>query len=158
MLWTLVISNNAIFLKSKPNKQLFVLRMVSAVQALFCCLTGLTVCCYSCTRNMLRTSHYISEAYAWFGAAYFLYDIWSMYVVHVSVPVLQENGDAVRVKQNSRTILRFFDYLIKNPIIVIHHVFIGGFGFLFITVNILFSYFSKYNKLFFFSVFKRWSW
>lgn len=75
---------------------------------------------------MLKTSHYISEAYAWFGAAYFLYDIWSMYVVHVSALVV--------VKKNGR-ISKFCDYLIKNPIIVVHHVFIGGFGFLFITVS-----------------------
>lgn len=85
---------------------------------------------------MLKTSHYISEAYAWFGAAYFLYDIWSMYVVHVSViPSQQENGDVAKMKSSSG---KFFDYLIKNPIIVVHHVFIGGFGFLFITVMFLF--------------------
>lgn len=83
---------------------------------------------------MLKTSHYISEAYAWFGAAYFLYDIWSMYVVHVAeVQTIQQNGDVVRVMH--RDTGKFFDYLIKNPIIVVHHVFIGGFGFLFITVS-----------------------
>lgn len=98
----------------------------------------MTICCYSCTRNMLKTSHYISEAYAWFGAAYFLYDIWSMYVVHISTPsIVQENGDAIKLQQQKQRggVLKFFDYLAKNPIIVIHHVFIGGFGFLFITVS-----------------------
>lgn len=86
---------------------------------------------------MLKTSHYISEAYAWFGAAYFLYDIWSMYVVHVAeILSVQQNGDAA-VKMNKDN-GKFFHYLIKNPIIVVHHVFIGGFGFLFITVNIAF--------------------
>ncbi|KAJ8972106.1 hypothetical protein NQ314_000332 [Rhamnusium bicolor] len=54
-------------------------KQVSAVQALFGCITGLTSVCYSCSRNILKTSHYITEAYAWFGAAYFFYDIWSMY-------------------------------------------------------------------------------
>lgn len=80
---------------------------------------------------MLRTSHYISEAYAWFGAAYFLYDIWSMYVVHVSTLVIPEKNGRMS---------KFFDYLINNPIIVIHHIFIGGFGFLFITVSSVFIF------------------
>lgn len=86
---------------------------------------------------MLKTSHYISEAYAWFGAAYFLYDIWSMYVVHVAeeAQTIQQNGDVVRIMHKDTG--KFFDYLIKNPIIVVHHVFIGGFGFLFITVSLI---------------------
>lgn len=112
-------------------------KIVSAVQALFCCLTGLTICCYSCTRDMLKTSHYISEAYAWFGAAYFLYDIWSMYEVHISAPKVcvetQQNGELKEAKQGQ--VWRFADYLVKNPVIVMHHLFIGGFGFLFITVS-----------------------
>ncbi|XP_068899940.1 TLC domain-containing protein 3A isoform X2 [Tenebrio molitor] len=103
-------------------------KQVSAVQALFCCITGMTSCTYSCTRDMLRTSHYISEAYAWFGAAYFFYDIWSMYKVH-NVKILQVsmNGDV------KRSGVKFFSYLQTHAIIVGHHIFIGGFGFLVIT-------------------------
>ncbi|KAJ3650411.1 hypothetical protein Zmor_016513 [Zophobas morio] len=103
-------------------------KIVSAIQALFCCLTGLTCCTYSCFRNILRTSHYISEAYAWFGAAYFLYDIWSMYKVH-SMKILQAtvNGDA------KKSGVKFLNYLKTHAVIVGHHIFIGAFGFLVIT-------------------------
>lgn len=110
-------------------------REVSAVQALFCCMTGMTICTYSCSRNMLRTSHYISEAYAWFGAAYFFYDIWSMYRVEIlKRVVLNQAIGALTIKKTG--IRRFLMYIRDNPVIVIHHVFIGCFGFLFITVSV----------------------
>ncbi|KAJ9581266.1 hypothetical protein L9F63_023538, partial [Diploptera punctata] len=99
-------------------------RTVSAVQALLSCITGSVVCIWSCTRNFLRSSHFMSEAYAWFGAAYFFYDIWSMYRVHSSSTV--SNGHGCRLA-------RLKDYLTKQPIIVLHHLFIGSFGFLVIV-------------------------
>lgn len=37
----------------------------------------------SCPRG-LNASHYMSSSYAWFGAAYFFYDLWSMYKVHIA--------------------------------------------------------------------------
>ncbi|XP_023014790.1 TLC domain-containing protein 3A isoform X2 [Leptinotarsa decemlineata] len=109
-------------------------KQVSAVQALFCCITGLTSVCYSCSRNILRTSHYISEAYAWFGAAYFFYDIWSMYKVYSSkVTSAQMNGDAKRINRFLCGLFKILDYLKNNSVIVGHHIFIGCFGFLVIT-------------------------
>lgn len=105
---------------------------MSAVQALLSCLTGITIICYSCPRNLLNTSHYISEAYAWFGAAYFFYDIWSMYKVHCgTIACSQMNGDT---KSKSGSFKKFLRYMRYNPIILGHHLFIGGFGFLVITV------------------------
>ncbi|XP_019869258.2 TLC domain-containing protein 3A [Aethina tumida] len=110
-------------------------KQVSAVQALFCCMTGATCSWYSCRRNMMKTSHYISEAYAWFGAAYFFYDIWSMYKVHrakvAQKPEMNGNGNAV-VKTES-LVSKITSYLRKNGVIVFHHLFIGMFGFLVIT-------------------------
>jgi hypothetical protein len=100
-------------------------RTVSAVQALLSCVTGCVVCTWSCTRNFLRSSHFLSEAYAWFGAAYFFYDIWSMYRVHSGHDV---NNHGCRLAQ-------FKSYLIKQPVIVLHHLFIGSFGFLVIVVS-----------------------
>ncbi|CAH1110187.1 unnamed protein product [Psylliodes chrysocephalus] len=106
---------------------------VSAVQALFCCITGLTAVCYSCNRNVLKTSHYISEAYAWFGAAYFFYDIWSMYKIYTAKIIgTQINGDVCRTKTLSR-FSRVITFLKKNFLMVGHHIFIGCFGFLVIT-------------------------
>ncbi|GAB0092952.1 uncharacterized protein DMENIID0001_080040 [Sergentomyia squamirostris] len=58
-------------------------KLVSAVQASLSCLAGFIVCKSSCNRSFLHASHFFSEAYAWFGAAYFFYDLWSMYKVHI---------------------------------------------------------------------------
>ncbi|KAG5873459.1 hypothetical protein JTB14_007225 [Gonioctena quinquepunctata] len=109
-------------------------KQVSAVQALFCCITGLTSVCYSCSRHILKTSHYISEAYAWFGAAYFFYDIWSMYKVYSSKATsVHTNGDAKKINRFLCGLFKLIDYLKKNAVIVGHHIFIGCFGFLVIT-------------------------
>lgn len=111
-------------------------KQVSAVQAIFCCITGITAIQYSCSKNMLKTSHFISEAYAWFGAAYFLYDIFSMYHVHCTKITSKSsldytNGD--RPQKNQIRLPTFSDYLKCNAVIVGHHIFIGAFGFLVIT-------------------------
>lgn len=57
-------------------------KIVSAVQAMFSCLAGAIACKSSCSKSFLYASHFVMEAYAWFGTAYFMYDIWSMYKVH----------------------------------------------------------------------------
>lgn len=59
-------------------------RIVSAVQAMFSCIAGFFVCRWSCPRNFLQASHFLSESYAWFAASYFFYDIWSMYKVYAA--------------------------------------------------------------------------
>lgn len=59
-------------------------KVVSAVQATFSCIAGFVVCRWSCPRNFLHASHFLSESYAWFAASYFFYDIWSMYKVYAS--------------------------------------------------------------------------
>lgn len=77
----------------------------------------------------------MSEAYAWFGAAYFFYDIWSMYKVYLCTAVNGAiNGSASGEKQKSR-LRKIADYLITQPLIILHHVFIGSFGFLLIVVS-----------------------
>lgn len=113
---------------------LFLCRVVSSVQAALCCLAGLVVCTYSCTRSFLQTSHYASEAYAWFGASYFFYDIWSMYRVHTcQTGQVQPNGDVKGTMKND--ISNFGHYVKTQPIIIMHHLFIGSFGFLVIVVS-----------------------
>ncbi|XP_067014934.1 TLC domain-containing protein 3A isoform X3 [Anabrus simplex] len=97
-------------------------KTVSAVQAVLSCITGTVVCVWSCTRNFLRSSHFMSEAYAWFGAAYFFYDIWSMYRVH-----------AITFNGHSKRLARWCEYVKQQPVIVLHHLFIGSFGFLIIV-------------------------
>ncbi|XP_067014933.1 TLC domain-containing protein 3A isoform X2 [Anabrus simplex] len=99
-------------------------KTVSAVQAVLSCITGTVVCVWSCTRNFLRSSHFMSEAYAWFGAAYFFYDIWSMYRVH-----------AITFNGHSKRLARWCEYVKQQPVIVLHHLFIGSFGFLIIVMK-----------------------
>ncbi|CAG5047308.1 unnamed protein product [Parnassius apollo] len=148
-------------------------KLVSAVQAALSCVTGAVVCLWSCTRDFMRSSHFMSEAYAWFGAAYFFYDIWSMYLVHVRQVAFSkgfgslggtakstESSDGVAmspisddvgcmgVKKPRRgprcaacgdcmgegaTRISFFSYCRHEPVILFHHLFIGGFGFLVIV-------------------------
>ncbi|XP_001355613.3 ceramide synthase [Drosophila pseudoobscura] len=57
-------------------------KTVSAIQASFSFLVGLIVCKSTCTKSFVYASHFLMEAYGWFGTAYFMYDIWAMYKVH----------------------------------------------------------------------------
>ncbi|CAG9791168.1 unnamed protein product [Diatraea saccharalis] len=130
-------------------------KMVSAVQAALSCVTGAVVVAWSCPRDFLRTSHFMSEAYAWFGTSYFFYDIWSMYMVHVQMcssgdykskaqKKVSKNGDAsLSMGDNLNTDMNqakpvsirptFLEYCKYEPVILMHHLFIGGFGFLVIV-------------------------
>ncbi|XP_028171403.1 uncharacterized protein LOC114360805 [Ostrinia furnacalis] len=148
-------------------------KLVSAVQAALSCATGAIVCMWSCTRDFMRSSHFMSEAYAWFGAAYFFYDIWSMYMVSARYGVERRLVSAVqaalscatgaivyvqmsnsaewksrfqkRVSKNGELVLSsgdgarkkpsasFLEYCRHEPVILMHHLFIGGFGFLVIV-------------------------
>lgn len=54
-------------------------RIVSATQAILSTAAGVIVCNWSCRRSFLHASHFMSDAYAWFGTAYFVYDMWHMY-------------------------------------------------------------------------------
>ena len=69
----------------KPKFHNFCFRIVSAIQAVLSSFSGAVVCTFSCPKNMLRTSHFMSQAYAWFGASYFLYDVYSMFVVSYNI-------------------------------------------------------------------------
>lgn len=111
---------------------LLFLRVVSAVQAALSCVTGSIVCMWSCTRSFLHASHFMSEAYAWFGASYFFYDIWSMYRVHASITQHKKEQ-----KSDAGHIVNVRLYLKEQPVIVMHHLFIGSFGFLIIVVSLL---------------------
>ncbi|KAG7303255.1 hypothetical protein JYU34_011722 [Plutella xylostella] len=120
-------------------------KLVSAVQALLCVVTGAVVCLYSCSRDVVRTSHYMSEAYAWFGAAYFFYDIWSMYTVYVQQcfdkSSANQNGPPPSAPRGGGDLSppprapSFFTYCRHDPVILLHHVFIGGFGFAVIVAS-----------------------
>lgn len=125
------------------------------------------------------------EAYAWFGTAYFMYDIWSMYKVHIhkladrliskcsSLPSnngyngiannlydkqktseannMRENGedhlkhheDEVDIPDSTslakNTSMEFIKYIVSHPVMIMHHIFIGTFGLLVVTVSCLYD-------------------
>lgn len=135
----------------------------------------------------------MSEAYAWFGAAYFFYDMWSMYRVHAALTAQkysdkikqvtmstssnhsnldngsengkmydkQENGNYVHAGTESsdeqeKQVFKydgdaktsgtgFAKYILSNPIMTIHHIFIGSFGLAVIAVSIM-EYFLIYHN------------
>jgi hypothetical protein len=120
------------------------------------CLFGAFVCSHSCSRNFLTTSHIFSESYAWFGSAYFLYDVWSMFVVHVS-----KIYDKLKMKEidwkstnllhmipsidnkqlmifsnpivNNEKIPSFVNFIKKTKLMIFHHMFIGFYGLIVIS-------------------------
>lgn len=175
-------------------------RLVSATQALLSSVAGALVCQYSCAISMLHGKYILLEAYAWFGAAYFIFDIWSMYTVHAAVTAqkiaeklkivsarnlgqasdtTKNGGSSTNHKLNGDNMkstmydkhstdgttpmtttsngcleserqvfefdgkegisgLGFFKYMITHPIMMIHHIFIGTFGLVTITVRVFF--------------------
>ncbi|KAK6636414.1 hypothetical protein RUM43_010075 [Polyplax serrata] len=114
-------------------------KVVSAVQAVLSSICGTIVCRFSCPRNMLRTSHFMSQAYAWFGASYFLYDVYSMFVIHHLSPKtinrlkqcsVTKGKDDKSQSNKASHFSKVIDFVIHQPLIIIHHLFIGLFGFL----------------------------
>lgn len=132
------------------------------------------------------------EAYGWFGTAYFMYDIWSMYKVHTqkiadklhllrltksqpftngharkyydkagvgggdrgggnnngstpSTPheICDYDGACVQIPKDGRW--DFLKYVLTHPVMMIHHVFIGTFGLLVVTVSIEWNYIHTYK-------------
>lgn len=143
---------------------------------------GAIVCNSSCRKSFLTASHFMSDGYAWFGAAYFIYDLWHMYRVHVSKvndkillnsapatnhenTIQTENGNnnnrksiatesikmefsyandvidcnrdafASRLRSVSDRHINFIQFCLVNPVMIIHHVFLGSFGLLVIVVS-----------------------
>ncbi|KAG5673517.1 hypothetical protein PVAND_003559 [Polypedilum vanderplanki] len=131
-------------------------KLISALQALLSCFFGAIICAHSCRRNFLTTSHIFSEAYAYFGAAYFLYDVWSMYVVHVTkiydklkmkdidnkehnlydkIPSLA-NGELKifnSTNYKSQEIPSFVAFTKCTKLMTFHHMFIGIYGLIIIS-------------------------
>ncbi|EEB16974.1 protein FAM57B, putative [Pediculus humanus corporis] len=116
-------------------------KVVSAVQAVLSSICGTIVCTFSCPRNMLRTSHFMSQAYAWFGASYFLYDVYSMFMIHNLSPKTINRLNARSLTKENEIVddnqilkashfTKVKDFIYHQPIIIIHHLFIGLFGFL----------------------------
>lgn len=185
---------------------------MSTVQAIFSCIAGFMVCRSSCARSFLTASHFMSDSYAWFGCAYFLYDMWSMYEVYVQKiadkldlqkvdggdncrlllaattssspppppPTMYDKlltdhnngiieGSTIKSKDNfydaaaaadaeqhlsdtrrffakrlakvPTKVPSFIWYCLSNPVMTIHHIFIGSFGLMVIVVSATFLFF-----------------
>lgn len=131
---------------------------MSAIQAILSSTAGYIVCNSSCRASFLKASHYMSDGYAWFGAAYFIYDMWSMYKVYVqklldkgaakASKMANGNGHLSSESLSSDTTggdvniepvktVSFLRFCIRHPVMIIHHVFLGSFGLLVIVVIII---------------------
>lgn len=111
----------------------------------------------------------MSDGYAWFGAAYFIYDMWYMYKVDAqklidkatvagriaaddSRPLGQvanhdelANGNCMPNKAEQ---INFITFCIKNPVMIIHHTFLGSFGLLVIVVGAFAPYSNRFTFFF----------
>lgn len=186
-----MITNILIIICSR-NYHNSIFRTVSAIQAILSSSAGAIVCNSSCRMSFLSASHFMSDGYAWFGAAYFIYDLWHMYRVHVckvndkillsnatnnsSLPAANENADAFkngnnnnrklnvpesmdrahitefsylndiigcnrenlmkRLRKVSEQHINFIQFCLLNPVMIIHHVFLGSFGLFVIVVSL----------------------
>lgn len=103
------------------------------------------MCQSSCRRSFLHASHFMSNGYAWFGAAYFIYDMWYMYKVYtqklhdqlaVNANGANEKSSTQRNINDNRSVnISFLYFCYKNPVMIIHHTFLGSFGLLVIVVS-----------------------
>lgn len=79
-------------------------RLVSAVQAVLSCTAGFMVCNSSCRRSFLTASHFMSDTYAWFGCAYFVYDMWSMFQVHLQM--VADKVELLKIQERKLTLFQ----------------------------------------------------
>lgn len=123
----------------------------------------------------------MSDGYAWFGAAYFIYDLWHMYRVHThkvndkillsaaaatsidheivaktehghnnndrcdmhasdysySNDIIERNMEVFvkRLRNVSSQHINFIQFCLVNPVMIVHHVFLGSFGLFVIVVS-----------------------
>lgn len=127
---------------------------MSAIQAAISSSAGLIVCQHSCRVSFLRASHFMSDAYAWFGAAYFMYDIWWMFKVYGQK--LRDEGhtndangrkklektlcDQQIIEQNGNYLekpikISFLKFCQSHPVMLVHHTFLASFGLVVIVVS-----------------------
>lgn len=135
-------------------------RLVSAAQAILSSIAGIVVCQSSCKKSFLRASHFMSDGYAWFGAAYFIYDMWYMYKVYIQkqhdkkdnshsmkCELLKEPhcndqiNESNRFSLNTSHQISFLKFCYLHPVMIIHHTFLASFGLIVIVVN--YCYFLK---------------
>ncbi|ODN04213.1 Protein FAM57A [Orchesella cincta] len=93
-------------------------KLVSAFQAVLATTTGVIVCS-SCYNDVLHCSHPITLIYAWFGLPYFFYDTISMFYV----------STIADMKPKDSAWKKFFRFVVKSPVIVIHHIVLAPVGF-----------------------------
>ncbi|XP_048482474.1 TLC domain-containing protein 3A [Plutella xylostella] len=109
-------------------------KVVSCTEGLLSCLAGAIVVLYSCSRDPLRASHFVSEAYAWFSISYFFCDLWMQYKVFsedkieeaLSTRNLMHLADPLTPRQHIRG-PPFLYYCRADPLTVIHHLVLGSF-------------------------------
>lgn len=85
---------------------------------------GIIVCSY-CYDDVLHRSHPLTLTYAWFGLPYFLYDTISMFYV----------STITDLKPKESYLKKFSRFVLKSPVIVIHHILLAPVGFTLLLVS-----------------------
>ncbi|XP_045172200.2 ceramide synthase-like [Mercenaria mercenaria] len=88
-------------------------KCVNSLQAVLATLVGVIIS-QACQENIMSDVHWLTNAYAWFGLPYFLYDIWAMYKTHYYL-----NQDLM-LKMDGQE--KFTHFVMSNKAMLIHHV------------------------------------
>lgn len=99
-------------------------RLVSGFQAVLATTTG-TIVCTTCYDDVLHRSHPLTLIYAWFGLPYFFYDTISMFYV----------STISDLKPKESYWKKFCRFVVKSPVIVVHHVVLAPVGFTLLLVR-----------------------
>jgi hypothetical protein len=100
-------------------------RIVSAIQAILASISGIIVC-VECYGNVLYDKHPLTLIYAWFGIPYFVYDTFAMFYAS---RISRKNFE------DSWIVVDFFKFVLRSPMIVIHHMILAPIGFTLLIVS-----------------------
>ncbi|CAG7722765.1 unnamed protein product [Allacma fusca] len=96
-------------------------KIVSAFQAVLAAVAGILVC-KNCAKDVLRDKHAATLIYAWLGIPYFVYDTVCMFYV-------DRIAKKIPPQPKYQTFLDFLRFVLRTPVIVIHHIVMAPIGF-----------------------------
>ncbi|GFR90664.1 family with sequence similarity 57, member B [Elysia marginata] len=106
LLWKSALSDASVYV--------IACRCVSALQAMLSFIVGAIVA-RSCRGDIMKDTHWLTNAYVYFGMPYFVFDLWAMYSYHIRVHA-EAYSSLTNVQQ------RVKKYVSSNVMMVIHHV------------------------------------
>jgi len=96
-------------------------KLVSAFQAVLASVSGFLLC-GNCMNDVLRDKHDAALGYAWLGIPYFVYDTFCMFYV-------DRVAKGIPWEYSTKATKEFFRFVLRTPVIVIHHIVMAPIGF-----------------------------